>query len=156
MNVKSVALLLVGVLIGIGMQAVFAKGMSRVTISGMDLPDEIVINQEDACLMNALTMGSLDDHTMPVRTPPEVTGEGYLITRYDERGDGGYQPFDALRFWFDPMGGRGYVYYEDAIGDVNSTFEGNWYRPTMQSQFVIEYILTQARARLPIDGLETP
>lgn len=156
MKLKSVALLLVGVLIGFGLQAVFAKGMARVTITGGDLPYDVEVNQEDACLMNALTMGNLDDHTMLVRTPPEVAGDGYVITRYDLRGDGGYQPFDQLRFFFDPVGGRGYVYYEDAIGDVNSTFEGNWYRPTAQSQFVIEYILTQARARLPINGLESP
>ena len=44
MSVKGAALLLVGMLIGIGMQAVFAKGHSRVTISGGDLPSEIVIN----------------------------------------------------------------------------------------------------------------
>ncbi len=152
MNVRNVAMLVLGVLIGVTMQAVIAKGDARVTISGGDLPYEVEIT-DDACLMNALSMGNLDDHSMPVRTPPQVEGEGYLITRYDLLNGGSYQPFDALHFYFDPLGGYGYVHYE-AIADSDSPMDGNWYRPSRQSQFVIEYILNRVRARLPISGGE--
>lgn len=148
MYIKQIVMLLLGVMIGVTIQAALAKGDARITISGGDLPEEVEIT-DDACLKNALSMGNIDDHSMLVRTPPNVEGEGYLITRYDQLNDGGYQPFDALRFYFDPVGGRGYVQYQ-AIADADSPMDGNWYRPSAQSQFVIEYILTRARAHLPI------
>jgi hypothetical protein len=149
MNAKYAVMLVVGILIGIAMQAVFAKGEARVTISGGDLPQEIEI-LEDECVKNALSVWNLADNDYPVRSAPtNLEGEGYLITRYDELNSGEYQPFDQMRFYFDPMGGRGYVYYE-AIADPEFDMDGNWYRPTEQSQFVIEYLLDRARARLPL------
>lgn len=150
MNIRSVAMLVLGILIGVTMQAVIAKGDARITISGGDLPNEIEIT-DDACLMNALMPGNIDDHTMLVRTPPHVEGDGYLITRYDLLNNGDYQPFNSVRFYFDPRGGYGYVQNVPVEGS-SAPLDNNWYRPTRQSQFVIEYILTRARARLPISG----
>lgn len=150
MNFKNMAMLVLGVLIGVTMQAVIAKGDARITISGGDLPYEVEIT-DDACLMNALMPGSIDDHAMLVRTPPDVEGDGYLITRYDLLNNGDYQPFNAARFYFDPRGGYGYVQNVPVEGS-DLQVDDNWYRPTRQSQFVIEYILTRARAHLPISG----
>lgn len=150
MNFRNVAMLVLGVLIGVTMQAVIAKGDARITISGGDLPYEVEIT-DDACLMNALMPGNIDDHSMLVRTPPDVEGDGYLITRYDLLNSGDYQLFNALRFYFDPLGGYGYVQNVPVEGSTEQVND-NWYRPSRQSQFVIEYILTRARARLPISG----
>jgi len=152
MKIKSVVMLLIGILIGIAIQGVLpsalAKGDARVTISGGDLPEEIDIS-EDACVMNALSAGSLDDYSMYVRTAPQVEGDGYLVTRYDLLNTGEYQPFDRLHFYFDPRGGVGYVQYE-AVEDTDSPLNGRWYRPTRQSQFVMTYLLNRARAHLPL------
>ncbi len=148
MNVRSIMLLLIGILIGVGMQAVLAKGDAKVTITGGDLPQDIEIS-EDACVKNALSVGNINDPTMLVRTPPDVQGDGYLITHYDQLNTGDYQPFDSLRFYFDPKGGYGYVQYLGVDG-YPSAMDGQWYRPTRQSEFVFEYLINRAHARLPL------
>ena len=79
--------------------------------------------------MNALSLGNLDDHLQVVRTPPDLQGDGYLVTRYDQLADGGYQPFDRLRFYFDPQGGYGYVHYLGMV-DQPSEQDDTWFRPT--------------------------
>ncbi len=148
MNRKSLVMIIVGILIGMGLQTVLAKGDAKVTISGGDLPQDIEITQ-DACVMNALAVTNIADPSMLVRTPPDVQGEGYLITHYDQLNTGEYQPFDSLRFYFDPRGGRGYVQYL-GVADNPSSMDGQWYRPTDQSEFVFEYLVNRARAHLDL------
>ncbi len=145
MRAKYLLLLVVGVLIGMGLQGVLAKGDAKVTISGGDLPHDIEVTRDNFCVIDALSRGNLDNGLQVVRTPPDLQGDGYLVTRYDQLADGGYQPFDQLRFYFDPQGGYGYVHY---LGMINQTSEQDdtWFRPTRQSQYVIETLLTQARA----------
>jgi hypothetical protein len=138
--VKSIALLLVGILIGVGMQAVMAKEFAdKVVISGAGLPHDIEITG-DICTLRALSYGNLEDPTMRVSGAPEVEGEGYLITRYWQTFDG-YQPLDQVRFYRDPRGGRGYVYDMGMVDGSESAVEGEWFRPNALSQFMMEYLL---------------
>lgn len=138
---KSIALLLVGILIGVGMQAVLAKEFAdKVVISGGGLPHDIVIGGDDVCTLRALSYGNLEDPTMRVNGTPEVEGEGYLITRYMTTFDG-YQPLDQVRFYHDPRGGRGYVYDMGMVDGGDSAAKGEWFRPNALSQFMMEYLL---------------
>jgi hypothetical protein len=137
---KSVAMLLIGILIGVGMQAVVAKEFAdKVVISGAGLPQDIEITG-DICTLRALSYGNLEDPTMRVNGTPEVEGEGYLITRYWQTFDG-YQPLDQVRFYHDPRGGRGYVYDMGMVDGSDSAVEGEWFRPNALSQFMMEYLL---------------
>lgn len=138
MKLKSVVLLLVGVLIGLQLvaQAVLAKGPpQKVTISGADLAEEIVITDDETTL-NALAMMTLEDYRTRTDEAPDVEGEGYLITRYFENSAGRLFPFDALHYFPDPQGGRGYINYT-GIFSGSSEYDGDWFRANSDSETVL-------------------
>lgn len=141
MKLKSMFLLLVGIIAGMGIQATFAKEFAdKVVISGSGLPHDIEIT-DDVCTLRALSYGNLEDPTMRVNGTPQVEGDGYLITRYMQTFDG-YLPLEAVRFYRDPRGGRGYVYHVGSLIDGGSSaVDGEWFRPTALSEFMMEYLL---------------
>jgi hypothetical protein len=108
----------------------------KAVISSRSLPHDIEITS-DVCTLSALSVGNLEDPTLSVSVAPKVAGEGYLITRYV-----GDQPYDQVRFYRDPQGGRGYVYSMGTLGDVEGAqTSGKWFRPSEQSQSVMENLL---------------
>ena len=106
----------------------------KAVISG-GLPHDIEITS-DFCTLSALANGNLEDPTLTVRVAPKVEGSGYLITRYV-----GDKPYDQVRFYRDPHGGRGYVYDLGAVDGERTETAGKWFRPTQQSQYVMEQLL---------------
>ena len=107
----------------------------KAVISSGSLPHDIEITT-DACTLNALAAGNLEDPTLSVSSAPQGLGAGYLITRYV---DG--QPYDQVRFYRDPHGGRGYVEALGAVDDSETATDGQWFRPSALSQYVMENLL---------------
>ena len=108
----------------------------KAVISSGSLPHDIEITT-DVCTLNALAAGNLEDPTLTVSAAPQVLGTGYLITRYVDD-----QPYDQVRFYRDPRGGRGYVYALGTVDEGAATeTNGQWFRPSAQSQFVMENLL---------------
>jgi hypothetical protein len=134
-------LLLVGIIAGMGIQAALAKEFAdKVVISGGGLPHDIEIT-DDVCTLRALSYGNLEDPTLRVNGTPQVEGDGYLLTRYMKTIDG-YLPMEAARFYRDPRGGRGYVLHVGSlIEGSGSAVDGEWFRPTALSQFMMDYLL---------------
>ena len=122
-------------------QVALAKGPpQKVTISGGDLAEEIEITGDEATL-NALAMMTLEDYRTRSDEAPSVEGDGYFIARYymDSR-TGRYIPFDELRYFPDPEGGRGYINY---VGIVNgsSEYDGEWFRTNLDSEAVLQAVI---------------
>ncbi len=146
MKLRPMLLLLVGIVLGMGLQAALAGARTvlakefadKVVISSGGLPHDIEISG-DVCLQRALSYGNLEDPTLRFNGTPEVEGEGYLITRYMKTFTG-YEPLEQVRFYHDPHGGRGYVYHIGG-GASDAGVTGAWFRPTALSQFMMEYLL---------------
>src|SRR5262245_7028359 len=81
----------------------------RVTISGPGLAGSVTIT--DPAQLTVFKLGALEDFDQGVlATPPQVTGAGYQIERYFY---GGTFHFASLRYFPDPGGGAGYLYFQD-------------------------------------------
>ena len=127
-------------------QAALAKGPpQKVTVSGGDLPHEIEITGDEA-LLNALAMMSLEDYqTLTPDAPETISGDGYLITRFYEVSSGRYVAFDAVRYYPNPDGGKGYLNY---VGIVNgwSEYDGKWFRPSASGEAALQALIGSAGA----------
>jgi len=108
---------------------------AQAIISSPALPHDIQITS-DLCTLSALAFGSLEDPTLRVSRAPQVDGSGYLITRYQ-----GDQPYDQVRYFRDPRGGRGYVFDVGRVDGSSSENAGQWFRPTGQSDYVMSSLL---------------
>ena len=104
-------------------------------ISSPTLPGDIHVTT-DVCTLHALAFGSLEDPTLRVIRAPQVSGNGYLITRYQ-----GDQPYDQVRFYRDPRGGRGYVHDLGRVDGGASANAGQWFRPTELGDYVMGNLL---------------
>lgn len=121
-----------------------AKGVpTRVTIYGPGLAGRIDVT--DPALLPLLGLARLEDVSTPIIVPP-VTGPGYEIER-----DG----FDHERYYPDPAGGRGFIYY---IGLINgsSEYDGHWYYASAESEQALKHILTEHGVRLAGALVTTP
>ena len=107
----------------------------RAVISSGSLPHDLTISS-DVCTLTALAAGNLEDSTLRVSQPPTVEGSGYLVTRYV-----GGQPYDQARFYRDPRGGRAYVHDLGRVDGGASATAGQWFRPSLLSQSVIDGLL---------------
>lgn len=137
------AKILVGLLVSLLLaQSALAKGPpQKITISGGDLPGEIEIINDESTL-NALAMMQLEDHrTLTPDAPENISGDGYLITRYYEVSSGRYVAFDEVRYYPNPDGGRGYLNY---VGLVNgsSEYDGKWFRPSASGEAALQVAIT--------------
>lgn len=143
MKAKFLVVLLASLLIT---QAALAKGPpQKITISGGDLLHEIEITGDEA-MLNALAMMSLEDYrTLTPDAPENISGDGYLITRYYEVSSGRFVAFDEVRYFPDPDGGRGYLNY---VGIVNgsSEYDGKWFRPSASGEAALQSLLAGTAA----------
>ncbi len=116
------------------------------TISGPGLVGTIKITNPDQ--LAAFKLGTLEDFDQgTLAEPPPVTGEGYQITRYF---DGGAFNFASLRYYPDPAGGAGYLFFEDGpdfTGD-HTPFNGHWLRARPEGEAALRQVLAQLGAPL--------
>jgi hypothetical protein len=142
MKTKSLLILLIVALVLA--QTALAKGPpQKVTISGGDLAGEIEIT-DDETVLNALSMMTLEDYdTLTAEAPEGISGDGFLITRFYEDPPGRYFPFDQVRYYPDPEGRRGYLFY---VGIVNgsSEYDGMWFRASEAGEAVLIDVLANA------------
>jgi hypothetical protein len=147
MNIRNAAMLVLGILIGVTMQSALAKGPpQKITISGGDLPGEIEITG-DYATMSALSMMSLEDYqTLTPDAPQNISGDGYLITRFYETSSGRYVAFDEVRYYPNPDGGRGYLNY---LGIVNgsSEYDGKWFRASAAGEAALQAVIAGNETR---------
>jgi hypothetical protein len=150
MTVKQgfVRLIVVGAVFGITVQAALAKGPpQKVTISGGDLSAEIEVT-DDAGILEALGTMMLEDFDTRTPDAPEgfddSWGDGYLITRFYEDPPGHFFPFDAVLYYPDPEGGRGYIQY---LGIANgwSEYDGKWFRASAEGEAALTLVITGAQ-----------
>jgi hypothetical protein len=131
-------------------QMALAKGPpAKVTISGGDLTEEIEIVDDEATLTALGTMYLEDYDTRSRQAPEEISGDGYLITRYfvdDMADEDEFFPFDQVRFYAHPDGySAGYIQY---IGMINgsSEYDGLWFRASREGQAALENVIAAAEA----------
>jgi hypothetical protein len=128
-------------------QSALAKGPpQKITISGDGLAGEIVIVDNEATL-NALGMMALEDYdTLTPDAPDGIGGEGYLLTRFFEDSPDHYIPFDQVRYFAIPDGGRGYLQYVGIVGG-SSEYDGKWFRPTPEGETTLRAVLARQQVR---------
>jgi hypothetical protein len=112
-----------------------------VLISGPGLAGTIKIT--DPNQLAAFKLGALEDFGQgALAAPPQVTDEGYQITRYF---DGGKFNFAGLRYYPDQAGGAGYLYFEDGpdlTGD-HTPFNRHWLRARPEGEVSLQQVLTK-------------
>lgn len=130
--------------LGISTASGLAKGpFSKITVRGGELTSEIEVT--DPALLG---FGSLMSIPNALNPAPQVTGEGYLITRYGQDSNGQYIAWDSLRYYPAAANGRGYVYY---VGLINgsSEYDGHWFNAVPSGETAIREILDNKNASFP-------
>ena len=94
----------------------------------------------DANLLGGMTIEGFSDFSQFVEQPEQL-GEGYELHRYFKNADGTYWDFDRVRYYPDPAGGRGYVYYAEGIGYSPAWNAGKWFRATPEGDLTMQRIL---------------
>ena len=124
---------------------VLAKGPpQKVTISGAGLAPQIELTGDQVTL-EALGFMALEDYTTESPEAPEgISGDGYLITRYFETSPGRYMAFDQARYYPDPAGGRGAIYYV-GIFNGSSEYDHHWFRPNADNEAVLSRVITDTQ-----------
>ena len=121
------------------------------TISGPGLVGSVKITNPDQ--LAALKLGALEDFDQgALAEPPQVTGEGYQITRYF---DGGSFNFASLRYYPDAAGGVGYLYFEDGpdLSGDHTPYHRHWLRARPEGEAALRQVLTQIGA--PVESPAT-
>ncbi len=137
-----VAATLVGVLLLTVTGIAFAwpdQPPDRATISGPGLNGEIEITDKD--VLAALKLGVFEDLEGPQLEAPQVSGEGYTIRRWFY---GGEFNFATLHYYPDPVGGNGYIRWDDGpdlTGD-HTEYNGQWLRVTPKGETVMRKLLS--------------
>lgn len=131
-----IAVVLLVFFLQISITSGLAKGnFAKVIVSGGGLISEIEIT--DPALLG---FGSLMAIPNALNPAPQVTGEGYLITRYEQKSNGEYVAWDSLRYYPNTANGRGYVFY---IGLVNgsSEYDGHWFYAVSSDEVLFQKIV---------------
>ncbi len=124
-------------------QVALAKGSpQQVTLSG----DGFALTLTgDQATLDALAFMTLEDYSTATADPPaDLSGDGCLITRSYLAEHGEMVAFDQLRYYPDPAGGRGYLYY---VGIVYGTSDSDhlWFRANPQSETILKALIADAR-----------
>jgi len=118
-----------------------AKGtFAKITVSGDGLASEVEVT--DPALLG---FGSLMAIPNALDPAPQVTGEGYLITRYEQDSNSKYIAWDSLRYYPNVANGHGYVFY---IGLINgsSEYDGHWFYAVSDGEVAFQKIVSAQRA----------
>lgn len=122
--------------LGITATSVLAKGtFAKITVSGGGLTSEI--EATDPALLG---FGSLSAFPTALKQAPPVTGEGYLITRYEQDSNGHYIAWDRLRYYPSVINTGGYVFYEGLING-SSEYDGHWFNAVPSGEAAIQAIV---------------
>jgi hypothetical protein len=116
-----------------------------VLISGPGLAGTIKIT--DPRQLAAFKLGTLEDFDQGVlAAPPQTSGTGYQITRYF----GGDFNFASLRYFPDPAGGAGYLYFEDGpdLNGSHTPFNGHWLRARPQGEAALQQVLVALKPQV--------
>ncbi len=120
------------------------KGIAnRVIISGEGIEGEIIVSDPQALM--PLSMGILENFQSGVIDPPFENPDSmpaYELKRYLRTQGENYTQFDSVRYYPDPVGGRGYVYY---VGIHNgwSEYDGKWFLVQPEGESVLKHLLSQ-------------
>ena len=117
----------------------------KATISGPGLKGEVEVTDKD--ILAALSLGAIEDFEHGPIATPEV-GEGYQISRYFY--DASFN-FGRLRYYPNPAGERGYVFFEDGpdfVGD-HTMYNGKWFYTTPQGDATMQGLLKSLDALAP-------
>lgn len=126
-----------------------AKGApARAVITGPGLVHPLNVRGP---AVGALGWYSLDDEWHPLRADPRHLGPGYTVTRYDRDGvTGQYLAWDHVRWYPNPKGGLGYVYYIGLVSDSGaaSEFDGRWFQAGARGERALRGLLADHGMRL--------
>ena len=109
---------------------------TRATISGPGLDGTVDIT--DPQTLAALKLGAMEDlNTGPIAAP-QVSGDGYTITRYF---DDSFN-FASLRY-YPQANGQGYVYWQDGpqLQGSHTPFNNQWLRATPAGDAAMKQVL---------------
>src|SRR5689334_25102417 len=109
----------------------------RATLSGPGINGTIDIT--DPQVLAALKLGAMEDLAAGPIAPPQVSGEGYTITRYF----GGDFNFASLRY-YPSLSGPSYVYWQDGpkLQGSHTPFDNQWLRATPAGDAAMKQVLT--------------
>ncbi|MEO8394397.1 MAG: hypothetical protein ABI700_15500 [Chloroflexota bacterium] len=141
-------ILLIGFLLmaGLLVQSALAKeAPQKVTISGAGLLSEVVLTG-DQDRLNTLAMMTLEDYyTRSANAPAGISGDGYLITRYLQESPTRLIAFDTVRYYPDPAGGRGYIYFL-GIANGSSDYDHHWFRANPAGEATLQALIAEGQA----------
>ena len=119
---------------------------AKIDISGPGINGVASITDPD--LLAPMTITGFMDFTQTIPEPQNV-GAGYELHRYFKHEDGTYWDFDRVRYYPDPSGGRGYVFYEEGIGYGPAHNAGQWFHATPEGDTAMQRILAPVAAPAP-------
>jgi len=119
---------------------------AKIDISGPGINGVASITDPD--LLASITITGFMDFTQTIPEPQNV-GAGYELHRYFKHEDGTYWDFDRVRYYPDPSGGRGYVFYEEGIGYGPAHNAGQWFHATPEGDTAMQRILAPVAAPVP-------
>ena len=113
-------------------------------ISGPGIKGDVEITDKET--LTALKLGAIEDFSQGTIAKPNVSGEGYKITRYFY---GATFNFATLHYYPDPSGGRGYVFFEDGPGlsGDHTAYNGHWFYATPEGDAAMQRLLNQLGVR---------
>lgn len=158
MKLKPRLIVLLGLALLLSAHLALAKGVwNKVTISGEGLPGVIEITDE--AVLQSFWMYIFQDLTQPPINPPQVVGSGYELRRGWVENDV-FTPFDMVRYYADPEGDEGYLYYvglvnADGEADGSSEYDGNWYRVTAVGEAAMQEVFSDYDIQ-PLNADQTP
>jgi len=110
----------------------------KATISGPGIKGDVEITDKDT--LAALKLGAIEDFSRGVIAKPQVSGQGYKITRYFY---GATFNFATLHYYPDAAGGHSYLYFEDGPGlrGSHTPFNGQWLYATAAGEAAMQHLL---------------
>jgi hypothetical protein len=137
-------------LFSISLLPVAAKGRAiRIDITGPGIENPWVLTEPE--VLEGLSIGRLEDLASgPIAAPFDDTAQpAYEMKRYMGIVGETSIPWDIVRYYADPNGARGYIYY---VGLVNgfSEYDNRWFRVTESGETSVRDLL----ANQPESGLQ--
>ena len=152
----SIVLFVIGMLL-VPTRLAIAKGtFAKIVVSGGQLKTDIEITDPPL-------LGYFDLSDFPnARTPePQITGESYIVTRY-EQDNGRFIAWDRLHYYPNSTGSGGYILYDGLINGY-SEYDGQWYTASPSGDAALRRMLathnpnqftsTQSYLMLVVPGL---
>jgi hypothetical protein len=91
---------------------------------------------------------SLSDFSRAMAQKPDLAGDGYIVTRYEQDSTGVFIAWDRLLYYPNSSGFGGYFYYEGLMNGA-SEYDKQWYTASPEADAAMRQVLASSGSDLP-------